>query len=136
MSCALSPWDAVYCILLDELNRRHKLDVLMEKWKSGIAIARRDQEITDCHNRLITSAINEIFDLYYNAGEDEEDIIRGVAVAMQMHGPRFYFQNRFHWLNEDWHNDDMYYSAINLAARAYVLEVSPHDDSISLNDLP
>lgn len=130
----VSPWDGVYCTILGQVNRLHRLEVLMEKWTNGAAIEKRDKEIEVCHNLNVKNLVNEYFDMYWDAGVDSEETIQAIASSMQMYGVQFFFRNRFTWLTEDDQDEDMYYSAVHLAAKAYVLDVCPH--SLDVNHLP
>lgn len=125
-------WDPIYCCVVGDLNRRHRLDVLMEKWKDAVRFQKQAEELHFCRLALVTHRINAEFEDYWNDMADDEDsrnnTICAVAECMQMYDERFFFKNRWKFLDlEGGGEEDMYGCAIGVAALSFVAGVSVWD---------
>ena len=128
----MSQWDPMYCLVMGELNRRHRLDMLMETWKAGMVLAQQEVELERCRTAIVTDEITLLFSLHWDEWAQAEDCvpstIRAVALAMQRFGVRFFFKNRWRFLDlEKDHDEEMFGDAAFLATIAFAREVSPWD---------
>ena len=94
MARRVGPFEPEYCVIIAELNRRHKLEMLMELWLNAARTARLTRQL-DCARLQATHLHLCDIDMQYGDGNmDEEEAQESMVDIMTRDGPKAFWQQR------------------------------------------